>query len=73
MSFARAPWNGIVCKHGRGPRAYARSILHVPFIRIIPGFERNDDLQKAIGWVVGYLVAGVSGVRGGVARGWERF
>ena len=52
----------------RGPRAYARSLLHVSFIRIFSGFDRNDDLQKAIGLVWGYLVAGFSGVRGGVPR-----
>ncbi len=56
----------------RGPRAYARSLLHVPFRRIFPGFDTNDDLQKAIGWVRGYLVAGVSDVRGRVPRGWGR-
>lgn len=53
----------------RGPRAYARALLLVPFIRIFQGFGVNDDLQKAIGLVRGYLVAGVSGgARRGAAR-----
>ncbi len=53
----------------RGSRAYALSLLLVPFIRIFQGFGVNDDLQKAIGLVRGYLVAGVSGVRSGMPRG----
>ena len=47
----------------------ARSLLHVSLIRIFLRFDRDDDLQKAIGLFWGYLVTGVSGVRDGVSRG----
>lgn len=46
---------------GRGPRAYARSLLHVSFNRIFSRFATNDDLQKA------EVVAGCCWVAG---RGW---
>ena len=56
---------------GRGPRAYARSLLHVSFNRIFSRFATNDDLQKAdVGG--GVLLDGGDGpgvMRDGVSRG----
>ena len=69
MSLFQAPEKALYENTGRGPRAYARAPLHVSFIRIFSGFDRNDDLQKAIGLFWGYLVTEVSGVRDGVSRG----
>ena len=39
----------------------ARSLLHVPLIRIFLRFDRDDYLQKAIGWFGVLVVAGFSG------------
>lgn len=46
----------------------ARSLLHVSLKRIFPGFDRNDYLQKAIGWFGVTRWRGAPGVRGGVPR-----
>ena len=50
----------------------ARSLLHVPLIRIFLRFDRDDDLQKAIGWFGVLVWRGSPSVRGGVPRDREK-
>ena len=45
-----------------------RSFLHVSLNGIFLGFAGNDDLQKAIGWLVTWLAGLLRCARRGVAR-----
>ncbi len=52
-------------KHGKRSARLARVLSCTCRSTNFPRFGVNDDLQKAIGLVRGYLVAGFSGMRGG--------
>ena len=46
----------------------ARSLLHVPLIRIFLRFDRDDDLQKAVGWFWVLVGGGVLRARAAECR-----